>query len=466
MSVIVIVADGVRPDTLRAALDERVLPSLEDLRADGGLFTVTTCAPSVTGPAYTPFLLGRYPAPVGLPGLRWYDRSRRVCQLPGNSRSYVGWEMRNLDDDLDADAPTIFELARSSIAAFSPIARGLKKRAHVGKTIPLALRMGIAHFRGDVSGWLGVDRDIAREFAERVIIEQPEFAFAALTGVDKTSHATGHDSGSVLDALSTVDTLVAELRSALGRTSHWQKTHLWVVSDHGHSPVRDHEDLVRLLRDWGFHPRAHPWAYTWRGDVAVMVSGNSLAHLYLDLEARARQWWPALAPRAEPLIQQLLTRDSVDLVLLPHSAARVEIRSRSRGSAMLEVRERRYTYAARNGDPLGIGAVKDLDGDAAHAATAACDYPDALVQIAALATAERSGDVIISAARDWDFRARYEPIQHVSSHGALHREHMLVPLLVSRPPRRTPRRTVDVFPSALAALGVRAPPMLDGESYL
>jgi arylsulfatase A-like enzyme len=466
VSVIVIVADGVRPDTLRAALDKGALPALNDLRADGGLFTVTTCAPSVTGPAYTPFLLGRYPAPVGLPGLRWYDRSRRVCKLPGNSRSYVGWEVGAVDQDLDSDAPTIFELTRSSIAAFSPIARGLKKGAHVGKTVALALRMGIAHFRGDVRGTISIDRDIAREFAERVIAEQPEFAFAALTGVDKASHATGHDSSFVLGALRIIDALVAELRSELGTTAHWQKTHLWVVSDHGHSRVQDHEDLVRLLRDWGFHPRAHPWAYTWRGNVAVMVSGNSLAHLYLDLESRVRRWWPELALHGEPLVQQLLTRDSVDLVALPHSAARIEIRSRRRGSAMLDARQGRYTYVPRTGDPLGIGNMKDLDDDAAHAVTAGCDYPDALVQIAALATAERSGDVIISASRDWDFRARYEPIPHVSSHGALHRDHMLVPLLLNRPPRRAPRRTADVFPSALAALGVRAPPGLDGESYL
>ena len=32
--------------------------------------------------------------------------------------------------------------------------------------------------------------------------------------------------------------------------------------------------------------------------------------------------------------------------------------------------------------------------------------------------------------------ARYEPIPHVSSHGALHREHMLVPLLLNRVPVR------------------------------
>jgi hypothetical protein len=128
----------------------------------------------------------------------------------------------------------------------------------------------------------------------------------------------------------------------------------------------------------------------------------------------------------------------------------------------------RYAYhPVAGGDPLGLGgAVVGLDADAAHAACAAGDYPDALVQIASLAGSDRAGDVIVSAARDWDLRGRFEPIPHVSSHGALHREHMLVPLLCSRPFARTPRRTVDVFPSALAAIGVPEPAGLDGRSVL
>jgi len=69
-------------------------------------------------------------------------------------------------------------------------------------------------------------------------------------------------------------------------------------------------------------------------------------------------------------------------------------------------------------------------------------------------------------ARDWDFRAHYEPIPRVSSHGALHRERMLVPLLVNRPIDGRPRRTVDVMPSALSALGKMVPRGLDGESFL
>jgi hypothetical protein len=43
---------------------------------------------------------------------------------------------------------------------------------------------------------------------------------------------------------------------------------------------------------------------------------------------------------------------------------------------------------------------------------------------------------------------------------------MMVPLLVNRPVARTPRRTTDVMPSSLAALGLDIPPSLDGTSFL
>ena len=132
----------------------------------------------------------------------------------------------------------------------------------------------------------------------------------------------------------------------------------------------------------------------------------------------------------------------------------------------LSVEDGAYSYRPTTGDPLGIGAHEYLSDSAAYEATIDSDYPDALVQIARLAGASRSGEIIVSAARDFDFRGRYEPIPHVSSHGALHRDHMLVPLLTNRPFARLARRTVDVMPSALAALDLEVPPGLDGTSFI
>jgi hypothetical protein len=43
---------------------------------------------------------------------------------------------------------------------------------------------------------------------------------------------------------------------------------------------------------------------------------------------------------------------------------------------------------------------------------------------------------------------------------------MLVPLLVNRVTNSIPRRTVDLMPSALDALGIACPPEVEGTSFL
>jgi arylsulfatase A-like enzyme len=470
-SVVILVADGARPDTLARAIDEGALPALARLRAEGALCTVTSTFPSVTGPAYAPFLLGRYPGPIGLPGLRWFDRSREVTGGRGASRSYVGYEMRRVDDDIDADAPTVFELAGPSLGALNVIGRGLPRRARIGRGARFVTRAARTHFAGNVRGWLDIDRDIGQHVADRIRRERPRLVFCALTGVDKTSHSAGHDAPVVREAMRIVDETAERIRADAERDGRWEGMHLWIVSDHGHSPVRAHDDLAQLLRTWGHRIIAHPWTFTGGRDAAVMVSGNAMSHIYLELDRRTRPWWPELTERWDELAGQLEARPSVDLLLLPHSPERCEVRGSGRGRAFVSMERGsdgavRYAYRPDSGDPLGIGEHGPLDGLSALEVTMASDYPDAIVQIAHLAGARRSGEIIVSAARDWDLRGRYEPIPHVSSHGALHREHMLVPLLLNRPPARVPLRTVAVMPSALAALGVPIPPGLDGRSYL
>ncbi|HUQ98678.1 MAG TPA: alkaline phosphatase family protein [Gemmatimonadaceae bacterium] len=464
--VVVIIADGARADVFERSIDQGHVPALARLREEGALCTITSAFPSVTGPAYAPFIMGRYPGSVGLPGLRWYDRSKRLTRISGHARSYVGPEMRFVDRDIDHASPTIFELAKPSLGALSVIARGLKRRERIGQSPGFVARAAATHFRGNVRGWLAIDRRVGAEAARRLRTQRMRFAFVALTGIDKTSHAEGQDAPIVQDALSIVDETVAEIRADAERDGRWRKMHIWVGSDHGHSSVRTHEDLTGLLRGWGYTTLAHPFTLNTSADIAVMVSGNAMAHLYLDLDKQERRWWPALRGEWSEIVDKLLCRQSVDLLILPTGPASCEIRSRDRGTARLSWSESSYTYDVDSGDPLGIGNQKSLSDLEAYDATIASDYPDALVQIGHLASARRSGDVILSAARDWDYRARYEPIPHVSSHGALHREHMLVPLLMGHAPHSSPRRTVDVMPSVLAALGITAPKSLDGISYL
>jgi hypothetical protein len=464
--VIVLVADGARPDALEgSALD--ALPGLRRMRDEGALHRVPSVFPSVTGPAYTPFLMGRFPGPIGVPGLRWFDRSRTACGWPDYARSYVGHQMLRFDDDLDPNAPTIFELVPNSLAALSVVTRGLAPERRIGALTPRsALRATVTHFRGRVDQWLDVDREVADVIVRRMRDERPDFLFAAFTGVDKASHARGHDDQMVHDAMAIVDDAATRLRDDAERGGWWEDTHLWIVSDHGHSPVHTHEDLAALVRATGRRTVAHPWSARIAPDAAVMVSGNAMAHVYVELDQRERPWWPALAARHEPLAEELLARESVDLLLLAHGPDRCEVRSATRGTALIERCGTCYRYARQSGDPLGVGGDVQGEVDAVLDATIESEYPDGIAQIVTLAGSARAGDLIVSATPGWDFRARYEPIPHRSAHGALHRDHVMVPLLTNRPPAATPRRTTDVFASALDALGVAAPARMDGRSFL
>lgn len=466
MPVIVLVADGARPDTLDAAMRAGITPTLKSLRSEGSLTSITSVFPSVTGPAYAPFVMGRYPGPIGLPGLRWYDRARTTCRLPGNSRSYVGFEMKHVDTDIDPDAPTIFELVPSSLAALNVISRGLNPHDILGRSPSFVARTARTHFTGRVQGWLEIDREISRVVVERIRATHPSFVFAAFTGIDKTSHSEGHEGAYVQQAYEIIDDTVAAIRDDAEAKGTWDDTHVWIVSDHGHSPVVEHDDIAGLIGRLGFRTIAHPFVFSTRGEVAVMVSGNAMAHIYLDLQRRTRPWLSDLEGRWQSIRDSLLARDSVDLMILPTALGSCEIHARGRGFAVLSWNTTGISYQPATGDPLGIGSHHDLDDRRAYEVTMASDYPDSLVQVARLSDSPRSGEIILSAAREWDFRAKYEPIPHTSSHGALHREHMLVPLLTNHPINGTPRRTVDVMPSALSALGITAPPGLDGISFL
>jgi hypothetical protein len=469
--LVVVVADGLRPDTLDAALAAGRVPALARLRAEGTSHVVTTVFPSVTGLAYTPLLLGRHPAPLGIPGLRWYDRTQRHVRFPGHARSYLGHGLRKLDGDLDASAPTMFELARPALGAFTMVARGLAQQERIGRGMRWALRTANTHFRGSAPGWLAIDRDVAAIVTRRLRAERPRFVLAAMMSIDKLSHAGGQGSAAVGDALDAVDAFIAAVRDDAERDGRWRGMRLWVVSDHGHSDVHRHEDLARRVEHAGYRVLAHPWTgRAGAAEVGVMVSGNAMAHVYLDLGVARRPGWPALSARWTALARELLALEATDLMLLPGPRGSCEVWSRARGSAVATWTGHaplRVSYERRTGDPLGIGSDLHDAGDAeAYARTFATNYPDALRQIAHVADAPRTGDIILSAASGWDYRMRYEPIPHRSTHGALHRDHMLVPLLLDRAPARAPRRTVDVMPSALAALGIGIPDGVEGESFV
>lgn len=468
-TLLLIVADGVRHDVLRDEIERGRVPELAALVARGGMYNVSTCFPSVTGPGYIPFLTGRFPGAVGVPGLRWFDRARKKGLWPSYSRSYAGIDIWHLDRDIDTDVPTLFDLAKPSLSAMSMLGRGADR--NFGRSVAFMLRVSPSHFRGDLDAWRLAEQSATRRFFRAFERERPQFATLAIISADKRAHKEGGESPGVRAAVHDINDAVVAARAIAARGNWADTLDIWLVGDHGHAPVTQHDDLHGWLEQRNLRVRAHPQVFRSRADVALMVGGNAMAHLYLDPTQRARGFWPQHAGRGDVLHDALLERDAVDLLAVSMSPDVVRVSSSTRGSALISScmtpGGRCWQYQALDGDPLQLGGdLSGLDDRAAYWACASTEYPDAIVQLSSLASAPRSGDIVISAARGWDLRARYEPVAHVSTHGALLSEQMTVPLLLDRQPSQVPMRTTDVFPSALELLGLPVPAHLDGHSFL
>jgi arylsulfatase A-like enzyme len=301
--------------------------------------------------------------------------------------------------------------------------------------------------------------------------DRPQFAVMSFLTPDKYAHAFGAQAAPVRRSLRDVDDFVAEAER-IARLGGWEdKLHVWLVADHGHANVTNHDELSDALRNEGYRVLAHPNIWVRNPDVALMVGGNAMAHVYVELHHRTRPWWPSLSSKWEAMHDLLLARPSVDLaaVALTDHVVRVSHHSRGR-AAITRVRGATHdlwSYVRETGDPLGVGTdLHDITSTEAHAACSATDYPDGIVQLADVVPSARAGDIMLSASPGWDLRDRFEPTPHRSTHGALHREQMMVPLLIDAPSTITPLRTADVMPSALVRLGLSVPSGLDGQSWL
>lgn len=442
-SVIILIADGLTPRALDDAIHAGDVPELAALGDAGGRHLLTTVFPSVTGVAYIPMLTGMHPAEAGIPGLRWYDRAHRLPAILGHSRSYVGTQIRRMNDDLDAGVPVAFELAGgNALGAASVITRGLPRRNRLDRGLRYAARAAHAHVTGDVDGWESLEEAVAEQLVARVRRERPRFVFAAFTAGDKAAHAGGADAPGVRRSLRLVDHVAATIRRDAERDGRWREMHLWVLSDHGHSPVHDHLDLAAALRKLNIRVRSHPWTLPDRSEAAVMVSGNSMAHVYFGLADRPDR--AALAEQWMPRTDELWRHPAIDLVATRITPSVVEVRRRDE-RAEITRSARGLSYRATVGNPLGIECFEELPEGATLERTIGSDYPDGVSQLVRTVLAERSGDLVISASPGWDLRRRYEPIAHVSSHGALHAAHMLVPLTGNRSLPQRLRRTSDLF---------------------
>src|SRR5712691_8441610 len=306
---VLVLIDGARCDVLRELLGRGDLPNLSRWVIErGGLTTGTTVFPSTTGVAYIPFLFGRYPGSVGIPGIRWLDRRGAAGGWREQwraARSYCGVQGGWLNRDI-APAPSLFDLVPDSIAICTPLTRGLGPGAHRIPTRRVVLGAA-AHYIGT---YPVLDRAVARAWLDAA--DEPwRFLFVVFPGVDGISHLKDPWHPAVVESYRFVDRALGAFVARVGKTG--DRPAFFVVSDHGMTVMREHSDTaVRLERD-GVRTLRRPF-HVWRrrARVATMVSGNASVQLYFD--PRSGREHPLTASRIPTgILERVLAMPAVRL---------------------------------------------------------------------------------------------------------------------------------------------------------
>jgi len=459
---VLLLIDGARCDVLQELLGRGDLPNLARWVIErGGLATGTTVFPSTTGVAYIPFLFGRYPGSVGIPGIRWLERRGAAGGWREQwraARSYCGVQGAWLNRDI-APAPSLFDLVPDSIAICTPLTRGLRPGAN-RLTFRRAALGAAAHYIGT---YPALDRAIASAWVDAAA-ESWRFLFVVFPGVDGISHLKDPFHPAVLESYRSVDRALGAFVARVRREGDLPA--FFVVSDHGMTTMGEHCDPAVLLESSGVPTLRHP-THVWRrgARVATMVSGNASVQLYFDPRSgRERPLTESSIPKA--ILERLLALPAVRLVACRADEDGVVVRTLS-GRARLTETLGLIRYEPEIGDPLGLGGYVELDDRDLLSRTRQTDVPDAPRQLLQLFQTPRAGDLVLAAAPGADFRGPWEIPEHRAGHGSLIAQHMEVPIAASVALPDAPIRTVDLMPTILERLDVTVPPgvVLDGVRF-
>ncbi len=460
--VIVLLADGSRPDVMKELLDRGELPAIQKHLSEGGShLEAVTAFPSTTGPAYMPFLTGCLPATCNVPGIRWVDKVRFAKSRfhLGRFRSYVGPETYLMGGDMRRDLATLFELLPRSYNIFNSVNKGVRFQHNMTRLS----RFWYWYYGHLTDRWNFIDKTSIQKFT-RVLRKPFEMIFIILPGVDVFSHMSHYRNPETIEAYRQVDRAVQIAYDELSGQGLWDDTLFWLVSDHGLSETKHHFCLNEFLEGRGIRTFYYPKIFK-KGCVAAnMMSGNGMSHLYFkhDHGWQYPMYLSDIEAKYPGMIDDLLREDAIDILATRVDPHTISAQTR-RGAAKMVLEGEKLKYIVEGSDPFGYDAMPEsIHADEMLKRTIHTDYPDAPFQLTHLFASTRTGDVVVSATSGHDLRLEYEDPEHKGSHGSLHREHMLVPLLTNAKLNARGVRTIDVFPTTLSLMGHPIPANIDG----
>jgi hypothetical protein len=288
--------------------------------------------------------------------------------------------------------------------------------------------------------WDHADRRTSWKLGRALRKDRP-IVFAVFPSVDELGHTFGIASQRPRHALEEID---RQLEAKLGDF----EGEILLSADHGLTDTHTHIDLRDIVEAREGTTIAFPNITKRFPRAVVCESGNGMANVYL----RGEEGWgerPSTG-RCREFAAHLLEIEGIDSVAL---------RSDDRHGAELWTRDGvghvRFGEAGLSqSGPAFASSFEDATPEDALERSAAERHPDAAFALTSLFASERAGDVVVSASPGFDLRAKSEWPEHHASHGALHREHTVVPVLSSSPLPPRALRTLDVFALTLELAGI------------
>ena len=465
--------DGARADVVARMAESGELPALKQHFIDrGGMATATSVFPTVSGPAHLPVLTGMHPGSVNLPGIRWAERPvGGRGRFLGRTRSYMApFRAWKLERDVPSSITTLFAHVPLMADVNTWFVRGCPADARQTRW-----SKPTAFFRALVTrNWHS-----SEDQAEQALLGALDRGFtsvhAVFPAIDELGHRFGPLSEPSFEAYRRFDRALQRIVDALARRKQADETLIVISSDHGQTATQTHVDLDDVVAEVFPKTVCYPkiWRHSLSAQAAVMVSGNSMANIYVQGPDgwHQRPNFESLGSQAAALKSQLIEHTAVEHVIYRALEPNTFVLANREGVLRLrlepgnESRGPRISWNSEGKNPLGyVGSSAPADREEIARLTANSEYPDAPWQIAHFFGSSRAGDLVVCARHGFDLRARFEYQPHNGSHGGLHRDHMLVPALVNGCWARNRMRTVDLFSSILAALGMPIPPGVDGET--
>ena len=396
--------DGARYDVFHNLLQSHKLPQIKKyLLHNGELKRGITSFPSTTGPAYLPFLTGKHPGECNVPGIRWLDKKKFGKRLSlSQYRSYVGLGSYLINQDIEPHVKTLFHHFPHSFNIYNTITSGLDQKRNKEKWTKI-ISATYSHF---VSSWFWVDERTKRAFL-KLIPQKPQFVFSVFPSIDGMSHVEGPFSHKVLEAYAHIDAHIGgilEKHIALN-DPHFENTLVIISSDHGMSETHAHFEIVSFLEKENNKVFSYPKIWRKNVNIAVMPSGNAMAHLYF-LDDESPILHKNFKEKHKYITELLLEQEAIE-------------------------------WLAYRDDEKGFSIIKK---DAHEDALLDMEY-----QLSNIFKSSRSGDLIVAAKSGFDLRKDFEIPEHRGSHGALLKEHMEIPICTNKRFKKNLYRNLDVF---------------------